>query len=163
MILDDWIYHGWVSRNSTISDDMLAGVVALRGACPEKETEVQSCESDRLSTWYALFNGHVSYLRNDECPFSQFACLQTCGTLAEATGTKVRTPHLHTFFKVRQTIPNRSCTLLNQQRPQRSRQQPSQQLHTRDSVIHEDYRERVELLRQIAGLFCFLGSANLMR
>ena len=42
MILNDWLEHGRITANPLVGDDMLAGVIAVRGASPEEETEVKS-------------------------------------------------------------------------------------------------------------------------
>ena len=47
MILNNWTDHRRISRNPTISNDMLAGVVAFGGACPEQETKVERCHSNK--------------------------------------------------------------------------------------------------------------------
>lgn len=41
-------YVGWVAREPLVGDDMLASVVALRGAVPEQEAALEGCEAQKL-------------------------------------------------------------------------------------------------------------------
>ena len=42
MVLNDRLQHRRIAIDPLIGNYMLAGIVAVRGACPEKETEVKS-------------------------------------------------------------------------------------------------------------------------
>ena len=43
MILHDGLKHGRFPSDAAVCDDVLADIVAIGGACPEQEAEVQGC------------------------------------------------------------------------------------------------------------------------
>lgn len=41
VVLDDWLQHRRIPRDTLVRDDMLAHVVAIRGTRPEEEVEME--------------------------------------------------------------------------------------------------------------------------
>jgi hypothetical protein len=41
MKLHDWVQHGGIPIHSSISDDVLASIIAFRGASPQHEAKMQ--------------------------------------------------------------------------------------------------------------------------
>ena len=58
MVLDDGLEHRRVSRDTAVSDDVLADIIAIGGARPEKETKME-CYDAGLSAGAEILGMHL--------------------------------------------------------------------------------------------------------
>lgn len=77
MELHDGLEHRRISRDPTVSDNMLACIVAFRAASPEHETETKSYEGNLQRKEQLVGFRKQIYVRRVPFPFSQFSVLHT--------------------------------------------------------------------------------------